>query len=518
MKRSSWLFAAVLAVLASCLAAPAAFAATADFTHGVASGDVTSTKAILWTRAVPSGTNSKVKLEVYNEAQCLTGQKVFQKSNVALSGARDYTVKIDATGLTPSTSYCYRFRRGDEASSEVGHFKTAPPADAPANVKFTYTGDADGTRVSGNPPHNNFETLAQADSENGDFWVFLGDTIYSDSSFRSSGPATTLPEYRAAHKENRDYANLANLMGSTSNYAQWDDHEVQNDFDGQTVNPARFAAGRQAFLEYYPIRETGLLQDSSCAGDPLYRSFSWGSDTDVFVLDERSCRSADVAAACAGDLGPTLPNSFRVSFPFNQFLTPNPPPGCTSAIADPSRTMLGPVQKQRLKNDLAASTATHKIVLSETPIQQFFVLPYDRWEGYQAEREELLNYIEGNGISNVLFLTADTHANLQNRVYLNRFTDPDAIAQELVTGPVATFTYEQEVIQVGGPTAVFAVNAVMNIAGVECRNLHQNSYGLVNVDSGAGTVKIDLKTDTGAPVVNRIFTPNPSQPCTKTFP
>jgi len=66
---------------------------------------------------------------------------------------------------------------------------------------------------------------------------------------------------------------------------------------------------------------------------------------------------------------------------------------------------------------------------------------------------------------------------------------------------------------------VFAVNALMNVADVECRNLNQNSYGLVNANDAAGTFRVDLKTDTGAAVVNRIlFTPNPLHPCTKTFP
>src|SRR5437870_467558 len=189
MKRSSWLFAAALSVLAlggTGALAPAALASTADFTSGVASGDVTSTKAILWTRAVPSAPNTNIKLEVYLESDCLVGPKAFQASNIALSAARDYTVKVDATGLSPATAYCYRFRRGDEAASDVGHFSTAPAPTSASDVKFTYTGDADGTRVSGVPAFNNFETLVPERQEAGNFWVFLGDTIYSDSSFRSS--------------------------------------------------------------------------------------------------------------------------------------------------------------------------------------------------------------------------------------------------------------------------------------------------------------------------------------------
>ena len=110
-------------------------------------------------------------------------------------------------------------------------------------MEFTWTGDSDPFKVGGVNPFNNWETLAAAQGENADFFIFLGDTIYSDSSNRPGGPATTLADYRDAYKLQRTYANLTNLQKSTSTYPLIDDHEVQNDFDGQTVNPARYAAG-----------------------------------------------------------------------------------------------------------------------------------------------------------------------------------------------------------------------------------------------------------------------------------
>src|SRR4029453_6505702 len=146
------------------------------------------------------------------------------------------------------SEYCYQFRRGNQEASPVGRFETAPPPDQPASVNFTYSGDSDGARQpDGSPPFNNFEVLDRAREENGDFFAYIGDTIYADSGFRHP-PATTLSEYRDAYKENRGSPALPTLLGSTSIYALLDDHEVQNDFDGQTVAPALYAAGRQAFL------------------------------------------------------------------------------------------------------------------------------------------------------------------------------------------------------------------------------------------------------------------------------
>ena len=51
--------------------------------------------------------------------------------------------------------------------------------------------------------------------------------------------------------------------------------------------------------------------------------------------------------------------------------------------------------------------------MNETPIQQFYALPYDRWEGYEAERTTLLAFLQRK-VRNVVFLTTDTHANMVN--------------------------------------------------------------------------------------------------------
>ena len=488
---------AVLAMTLAALVVPAQ-AGAVTFPDGVSSGDVTSTRAILWTRADGLTEPANVKVEGWTNSS-LSGPKAFI-GKMKTSAARDYTVKVDVGGLTSNTQYWYRFKK-DADVAPVGTFKTAPAANQSSDVEFTYTADSDGHKVAGVNPFNNWETLSAAQGENADFFIYLGDTIYSDSSNRPGGPATTLADYRSDYRVQRTYANLTNLQQSTSTYPLMDDHEIQNDYDGQTVDPARYAAGRQAFLENNPIRETGLLHDPSCAGDPLYRTYKWGSDTELFVLDQRSCRSADVAASCGGDLGPTLPTAVRTSFPFSLFLSPSPIPGCLAAINDPNRTMLGPVQKAQFKNDLLNSTATHKLVISELAFQQFYALPYDRWEGYGAERSELLNYIRNNGIDNVAFLTTDNHGTLQNQVSIDRFADNTPIANETITGPIATNTFQNEVIAVAGPLGVFVFNQVLNLVNIDCRHLDKYSYGHIDVSSAGGTATVSSRDSAGA-VIN----------------
>jgi len=498
---------AMLALMLAALLVPAQ-AGAVTFPDGVASGDVTSTRAVLWTRA---DTATNIKVEGWTNA-ALSGPKAFQ-GKMKTSAARDLTVKIDVAGLTPNTQYWYRFKK-DEDLAPVGTFKTAPAANTSSNVDFTWSGDSDPFKVAGVNPFNNWETLTAAQNENADFFIYLGDTIYSDSSNRPGGPATTLADYRDAYKLQRTYQALTDLQKTTSTYPLIDDHEVQNDFDGQTVNPARYAAGRQAFMENNPIRETGFPHDPSCAGDPLYRTVKWGSEVELFITDQRSCRSADVAAACGGDLGPTLPTAVRTAFPFSLFLSPAPIPGCLTAINDPTRTMLGPVQKQALKNDLLSSTATHKIIVSELAWQQFYALPYDRWEGYAAERSEMLNFIRNNSIDNVAFLTTDNHGTLQNQVSIDTFTDNTPIANETITGPIATNTFQQEVIQVAGPLGLFVFNTTLNLVGIDCRHLDKYSYGNVDVNAAADTATVSSRDQNGAVIQDQNV---PGNFCSQTY-
>jgi alkaline phosphatase D len=462
-----------------------------EFTHGIASGDVTPFSAVLWTRVDHSG---PLRVEVSTQSD-FRGPRIMRTVNA--KAASDFTVKSVVGPLMPDQRYYYRFRSGSSVS-ETGTFVTAPFPLKSESVRFGWSGDSDGTPVDGVPFYNEFEVFDAARADGLDFFVYHGDTIYSDSGLRPDGPALTLDEYRDAYKANRDIAALPNFLATTSIYSMWDDHEVQNDYDGQTVDPVRYANGRQAFIEYMPTLDLPVPPDRTCADTPRFQVFHWGSDVDVIVIDERSCRSADVEAECLGDLGPTLPPTLRPAFG----LPPNPPPGCLEAIFDPGRTMLGPVQKALFKAALRHSRATFKFVIGGLPMQQYWALPYDRWEGYGAERNEILNFIRDNGIENVVFLATDNHGNFSNELFVDLFTDPAPVATEFVTGPIATNTLQVSILAGFGPEGLAAFNALLSLATVDCRDLDAYAYGVVEVDGGTATVT--FKDDTGATIQDQL--------------
>jgi hypothetical protein len=76
------------------------------------------------------------------------------------------------------------------------------------------------------------------------------------------------------------------------------------------------------------------------------------------------------------------------------------------------------------------------------------------------------------------------------------------------------------VVAFGGELALFGVNGLMNVNGVDCRNLDKFSYGLVDAAPAAATPTIAFKDDTGAPIANQGPTGGPvcAYPAAPTVP
>jgi len=78
------------------------------FRHGVASGDPLADRVILWTRVTPKppGGAETVSWQIARDPKMA---QVVSRGEVQTGAARDFTVKVDATGLQPGTAYYYRF-------------------------------------------------------------------------------------------------------------------------------------------------------------------------------------------------------------------------------------------------------------------------------------------------------------------------------------------------------------------------------------------------------------------------
>jgi alkaline phosphatase D len=507
-------FASVVALLL--VLAPAASAN--KFTFGVSAGDVTSSTAILWAHTQKA---AKVGLEISQGAigPCPKKGKLPTPTAKAPK-SRDFTVHMTVKKLTSGKPYVYRFCMAGGTASAIGHFDTAPKSNQNKTIKFGLSGDQDAQPAPGQKkPYwdSNFKILSDMQKENNNFNVLLGDTIYSDTEVPGiPSRAVTKQQKWAKYRMNLGQKPWPSLRGATSYYGHWDDHEFMNDFapgessfDGgavQVAPPTLYNNSKAAFLDYSPNGYNPKLG--------LYRTVRWGKNVQAFFLDERSFRSNEVNTTdvCNNpstgqpDDFPTAPQSFRDRFALIRPDLLNPvSPACVAAINDPSRTMLGAAQLAQFESDITKSTATWKVIFNEVPIQQYYAAPYDRWEGYGAERTALLNFLKDN-VKNAVFMTTDVHANLVNDARLQTLEAGGPVnsgIMDITTGPVSTKTYAAEVEgnTRGGSSVLYSsVFKPQPPAGVgmPCAAMDQYSYAEVKANSSQLTV--DLKNEDRKPV------------------
>ena len=108
--------------------------------------------------------------------------------------------------------------------------------------------------------------------------------------------------------------------------------------------------------------------------------------------------------------------------------------------------------------------------MNELPIQQYYVLPYDRWEGYEAERQTVLNALSGK-VKNVVFLTTDVHATLVNDARFQTLESGgprNSGIMDITVGPAATANFELEIDEaVGKGNGRFVDDAVPRAGAAE---------------------------------------------------
>ena len=494
---------ASLAALSILVLAPSAAHAARGFSHGVTAGEVTASSAVLWGKAKKSGAYT---LDIARNRRFT---RALDSHLVRARKGDDNTLQRRVRGLKPAQRYYFRFTRGGLRSAR-GTFVTAPRRNGSATIEFAYSGDQDFNPQPGErrPYWNNGDILRRMRAERNHFNIMLGDTIYSDSEVpgRLRPIALSVRQKWAKYKVNIANPSLRRLRGSAGFYSHWDDHEFINDFspaensfdnDVNISGRRLYRRGVRAFRDYSPV--------SWSRRNGLYRRVRWGRNLELFFLDERSFRSAnaDEGGVCDNpqtgdpDLAPTAPQTTRSLFAaVTPSLAQPVSQACLDRIRSPERTFLGRRQFTRFVRAIKNSDARFKVIMNEMPIQQYYVLPYDRWEGFEAERQELLRELQS--VKNVIFLTTDVHATLVNDARFQTLESGgprNSGILDVVVGPVATANFALEIDHTTGQdgsgalvdTAFFTPPPPQGV-GMQCSILDQFSYGQVRVTSNRLTV------------------------------
>ena len=304
------------------------------FPQSIASGDPRPTSVVLWTRVVdaddPDGdltlTLDMATDEGFSQRVALDGAP---SGSLTAKAEFDHCVKTRVDGLTPGTTYYYRFRylkNGASTNSRVGRTKTAPADDADVSVRFAVVSCQD---YAGKYYHS-YRHLAGLEV---DVVVHLGDYIYettADPSFQVANAARqvtfgkpdealtlgsgdsqyqaaqSLDNYRDLYRLYRADADLQAVHERFPIIAVQDDHEFSDDChadvatytDGrtdETETPRRLAAD-QAWFEYMPVDLSAAPTSDWDASKPFpdelayYRSFVFGQNLELVMTDLRRYR------------------------------------------------------------------------------------------------------------------------------------------------------------------------------------------------------------------------------------
>lgn len=442
--------------------------ASGAFAHGVASGDPAPESVILWTRVTPE-TAGEITV-TWEVSGTDSFDELAASGDVTTQAARDYTVKIEARGLSPDARYFYRFRAGD-ATSPVGQTKTLAIGKT-ESLRFAVVSCA-------NWQHgyfNSYDAIAKrAATEPYDALIHLGDYYYEygapetpklpDRVHVPAHEIVTLTDYRQRHAQYRSDTALQNATAAMPLIAVWDDHETTNDsWKGGAENhqpedgdwDERRQAALRAYYEWMPIREpkAGRVREE------IFRNFNFGDLASLTCVETRLTARAE----------PIIPENYIDEISAEG--------GAEAFKRDvlyaPDREMFGQEQQDFIIETLAASKAegrrwrllANQVIMGRlltpdfTPyideaavqsiekdwagVRDFLTLSKynmpvypDSWDGYPVARNNFYDALNGAGVNDMLVLTGDAH-----EFWVNELTSESGIkvGMEIVTSSVSSQT------------------------------------------------------------------------------
>ncbi|OJJ89210.1 alkaline phosphatase D family protein [Aspergillus glaucus CBS 516.65] len=397
-----------------------------NFTHGVASGDPYADSVVLWTRVAPSMESDEsdvtvsgdvplydhetegyvrasahpvcVKYRVFDEEG---KKKVVDQGTVWTSSDIDYTVKVEAKGLDPFTTYYYQFNTAPAADGDTEEIKLAVHSCSQwPNGYF-----------------NSYGNVVRKD--NVDYVVHLGDYIYEygpDAAEieRVHSPRHeifTLHDYRARLGQYRTDLDLATSHQNFAWIPVWDDHEIANNgyrdgFSGLNNTEDSFLnVGPKVSIDQRKMDAVGRTLSGCQFGSSqvdmddglrIWRSFQMGNLMDLIMLDTRNYDRSITSLGWNDEYIERIQN-------------------------DTGRSLMGARQENwfyRHLSDSASRGTTWRVIGSQLKFSRLeqevdggVTVSLDSWDGYRAHYNRTLKHLYDNNIGNNIMLAGDTHTN-----------------------------------------------------------------------------------------------------------
>ncbi len=467
------------------------------FAHGVASGDPLPRRVVIWTRVTPtpasrpgSGDGPQVTVE-WEVARDATFTSVVRRGSVVTGPSRDHTVKVDVDELDPDSWYHYRFLL-DGRSSTAGRLRTAPRASAGVRRLRLGVVSCANWQAGYFAAYRGIAARADLDAV-----LCLGDYLYEyapgqygygmeNVDVRPHDPPremVSLEDYRRRHAQYKTDPDLQAAHALCPWIVTWDDHETTNDAwraGAENHQPAtegdflaRRARAHRAYDEWMPVRMNGTADLGD--GARLYRRLTWGRLAEISMLDLRTYRS-------------------------EQSSDPRD-------ISDPARSITGKRQLEWLLGSLRRQASQWKVIgnpvmiapvtlgaLPSTRAQQVADVtgllpedgvPYnvDQWDGYTADRRQVLDLLRDRNIDDALFVTGDIHSAWAAELPFDKATYPEpggTVGVEFVCSSVTSNNLDDIT---GGPEGSSAgVEAAIQAANPHIKYLDFDRHGFSVLD------------------------------------
>jgi alkaline phosphatase D len=423
--------------------------------YGPMSGDILQDRAIIW------GASDRPARMIVEWSREPDFRRAIRRAGPLATADSGFTAKLDLTGLPPGAQVHYRvaFHHPDneQAISPWATARMRVPDQRPSPVRFAFSGDEAGQGFGINPHFGGYRLYEAMRRAQPDLFIHLGDQIYADIPLQAevklngggiwynlvtpakARAAETLDDFRGNFAYNLLDRNKRAFLAEVPFLAQWDDHEVRNNWYPDKVvqsgRPMRELAAhaRRAMIEFNPMRLPAT------AGG-VQRSFAMGPLLEVFLLDARSYRGGNAGAA----------------------------------LAAPGAGMYGDVQIAWLKQGLARSGALWKVIACEMPLSLTVPdlmtdVPPGGIEalanglpgapgGREAQLADLLSFLRARGIANTVWISADVHYPSAIHYHPDRAAFGDFLPfWEIVAGPLNAGTFGPNALDpTFGPQVVYS--------------------------------------------------------------
>ncbi len=374
----------------------------------------------------PTSVTLATQLAPGDTAELVVSLERQRVSRRRLTADADGYLRATLDGLSPGTRYAYQLEAGGTAFD--GRFKTAPASDWLGPLTFGATSCLRQTR-----PLDVLQRAAEL--ENLDAFFLVGDSVYADG-------AVTLAEYRAKWREGLSQPPSIALRAAHAVVGTWDDHEIRNDASKDNTPAAQLDAARRALLEHLAIRTNDEQR--------LWRSLRFGRTAEVLVLD------------CRGERRPE------------------------------KKEYLSREQLDWLKGRLVESDCRFKLIVNSVPIGAFpdvgfQIFAPDRWEGFPAQRTELLEHLDARKVSGALFVSGDFHLGAVGRVATDGL---GANVIEALVGPGSSAP-NPALAGVGPPQWDFVTG--------------QNTFSTLRLDPATLTTTVDYRDTRGEVLFSKAY-------------